>query len=56
MLTFEARIWEKAEHWSFDVKIEAINEDAAWQQVRKDYPHRSYSIRDLREVYSTKEE
>lgn len=54
MKTFEARIWEKAEHWYFDTKIEAADEEAAWVQIKKEYPKRSYNIRELRQVYSPK--
>jgi hypothetical protein len=49
MKTFEVRIWEKAEHWSFDINIEATDEKAALIQLRKDYSPRSYRIQDIRE-------
>jgi hypothetical protein len=54
MATFEARIWEKAEHWYFDVKIDAANETAARVQLLKDYPRRSYVIREVRSVWSAR--
>ncbi len=51
MKTFEARIWEKAEHWYFDTTIEAADEADAWKKLTKDYPKRSYSIRSVRSVH-----
>jgi hypothetical protein len=45
MWNFEARIWEKAEHWTFDVTIQATDEASARLQLKKDYPARSYSIK-----------
>jgi hypothetical protein len=42
--TFEARIWEKAEHWYFYATIEATDETEARKQLAKEYPRRSYSI------------
>ena len=47
-MTFEARIWEKAEHWYFDVVVTATDETAARKQLAKDYPRRDYSIREIR--------
>jgi hypothetical protein len=52
MACFEARIWEKAEHWTFDVSLIAADETAARAQLKRDYPARSYSVRDLRSVWS----
>lgn len=49
-MTFEARIWEKAEHWYFDVVVIAIDETAAREQLLKDYPRRNYSIREVRAI------
>lgn len=48
---FEATIYEKAEHWTFDVTVKAENDADAWKQLAKDYPKRSYSIRDCRQCY-----
>lgn len=47
MWNFEARIWEKAEHWTFDVTIQATDEAAARAQLKKDYPARSFSIKSV---------
>lgn len=52
MRNFEAVIWEKAEHWTFDVTIQAADEQAARAQLKRDYPARSYSIRRLQSVYT----
>lgn len=49
---FEARIWERAEHWYFDVTIAAQNETLAWSMLRKDYPKRDYAIRSVRRICS----
>jgi hypothetical protein len=51
MQNFEARIWEKAEHWTFDVTLEATDEVAARAQLKKDYPARSYSVRSVQSFY-----
>lgn len=48
---FEARIWEKAEHWTFDTTIDAKDEVEARNLLKKDYPAKDYSIRDLRECH-----
>jgi hypothetical protein len=42
--TFEARIWEKAEHWYFYATVEASDESQARKLLAKEYPRRSYSI------------
>ena len=49
-MTFEVRIWGKAEHWYFDTHIEATSEEAAWKQARKEYPKRDYSICEVRQI------
>jgi hypothetical protein len=49
-MKFEVRIWEKAEHWYLDITIEAADENAAYKQLKKDYPPRGYSIRDIRNI------
>lgn len=46
--TFCAVIWEKAEHWTFDISIRAENEKEAIAQLLRDYPRKSYTIRDIR--------
>jgi hypothetical protein len=51
MMNFEARIWEKAEHWYFDITIEAKDEQSARAAMKKDYPARSYSIKSLQSFY-----
>lgn len=48
---FEAVIWEKAEHWTFEHTFRATDEKAARAELLKDYPRRSYSIRSLRSVW-----
>jgi hypothetical protein len=45
--TFEARIWEKAEHWTFDVTIRAGSEKEAREQLLRDFPRRSYTIQSI---------
>jgi len=45
MQKFEVTIWEKAEHWTFDINVEAKNEDDMIKKVVKDYPRKSYTIR-----------
>ena len=42
--TFEARIWEKAEHWYFYAKTEAKDERDAYVQFKKEWPAREYSV------------
>jgi len=49
MKRYDVRIWEKAEHWYFDVTIAAPNLVAARQELMRDYPPRSYTITDIRE-------
>jgi hypothetical protein len=48
MRKFEVTIWEKAEHWTFEVTIEAKDEADARKRAAKEYPPRSYSIRSIR--------
>lgn len=50
--TYEAVIWEKAEHWTFDTTIKASSEQEAWRLLAKDYPKRSYSVRSVHPVWS----
>jgi hypothetical protein len=45
--TFEATIWEKAEHWTFEVTIRAENEKEAMAQLLRDFPRRDYTIRGI---------
>lgn len=52
MHTFEVRVWEKAEHWTFDTQVQALDERAAWAQARKEWPKRDYSIREVRKVWT----
>lgn len=49
---FEATIYEKAEHWVFEVTLKASSDEDAWKQLAKDYPKRSYSIRRVQSVYT----
>jgi hypothetical protein len=46
--TFVACIWEKAEHWTFDISIRAESQKEAIEQLLRDFPRRSYTIRDIR--------
>jgi len=46
--TFEATIWEKAEHWEFYTTIRADTREEAAAQLLRDFPRRSYTIRDIR--------
>lgn len=48
MQRYEARIWEKAEHWYFYVTIEAASVALARTALIKDYPKRSYTIQYIR--------
>lgn len=43
-LTFEARIKEKAENWTFDVKLKADNEVEARMKLAKMFPRKQYFI------------
>ncbi len=52
---FAAVMWEKAEHWEFDLIIKAPTIEAARAQLAKDYPARSYRIKSLRSVYTPTE-
>jgi hypothetical protein len=45
--TFEARIWEKAEHWTFDITIRAEDEKEARTQLLRAFPRRSYTIQSI---------
>ena len=49
--TYEAMIYEKAEHWTFDVTVKAESDADAWKLLAKDYPKRSYAIRDVRQCH-----
>lgn len=49
---FEATIYEKAEHWTFDVRLTAESDADAWKQLALEYPKRSYSIRECRQCHS----
>jgi hypothetical protein len=49
MKTYDVRIWERAEHWHFDITITATDVVAARAALLKDYPKRSYTITDIRE-------
>jgi hypothetical protein len=51
--TFEVRIWDKAERWSFDTTIEAKDEFTAVAKARKEYPNKGflkggYIVQDVR--------
>lgn len=45
---FEARIYEKAEHWNFDTTVEAKDEADARKKLLRDYPRSEYTIQDVR--------
>lgn len=45
---FEARIYEKAEHWNFDTTIDAKDEADARRILNKEYPKSAYTIQDIR--------
>jgi len=38
-------IYEKAEHWSFETRVEAPTAEEAMAQLKKDYPKREYTVR-----------
>lgn len=46
-ITFEARIYEKAEHWEFDTRVDAVSEEEARKILNKDYPKSQYIIRSI---------
>lgn len=48
MKRFTATIWEKAEHWTFETSLSATDEAAARAELRRDYPARAYTIREVR--------
>lgn len=45
--TFEAVIWEKAEHWTFISTVKAIDEADAYKRLAKEFPKRSYTVRSV---------
>jgi hypothetical protein len=45
---FEARIYERAEHWYFYATVEAKDETEARKLFAKDYPRREYNVSDVR--------
>jgi len=49
MKTYDVRVWEKAEHWHFDISVKATDIVAARKALLKDYPKRDYAIIDVRE-------
>jgi hypothetical protein len=48
--TFEAKIWEKAEHWYFEATVVAEDEVLAWRMFLKDYPPRSYTVSRMHQI------
>lgn len=44
MKTYEARIFERAEHWHFDTTVAAESIEAARTKLRKQYPAKEYSV------------
>jgi hypothetical protein len=46
--TYDVRIWEKAEHWHFDITVKATDIVSARNALLKDYPRRDYAITDIR--------
>ncbi len=46
-IKFEARIYEKAEHWSFDTTVDAKSEEEARKILLRDYPKSSYTIQSI---------
>ena len=48
MQKFEARIWEKAEHWYFYATVEAKNEIEARKLLIKDYNRKKYTVIEVR--------
>lgn len=44
LITYEARIWEKKEHWHFDATVEAASEKEAFDLFRKEYPARTHKV------------
>lgn len=47
-IKFEARIYEKAEHWTFDTTVDAKDEADARRLLSKEYPKSEYTIQDIR--------
>ncbi len=47
---FEARVYEKAEHWHFDTTIEAKDETDAYRILKKEYPQKEYTIQSVRAI------
>ena len=45
--TFIAEIWEKAEHWTFETSIRADSREEAFKQLLKDFPRKSYTVRNI---------
>lgn len=45
---FEARVYEKAEHWTFDTTVDAKDEAEARKLLTKDYPKSAYTIQEIR--------
>lgn len=50
LVRFEARIWEKAEHWSFDTTVDAKDEADARKKLLRDYPRSEYTIQEVRKA------
>lgn len=50
MFKFDARIYDRKEHWAFDVVVVADDEKGARQALLEFYPVRDYSIKEVRRV------
>lgn len=44
---YEAVVWDKAEHWTFDVVVFAMNDTEALRKLVYEYPRRGYSVRSI---------
>lgn len=42
--TYDVRLWDKVEHWYFDITVEAVSEQDLIARVYKMYSRKRYSI------------
>jgi len=52
MFTFEATIWEKAEHWTFEITVQAKDETEARKRIKAEYPASKYSVRRIQRIWN----
>lgn len=50
METFEVRLWDREEHWFFDVTVEADDTAGAYRILKRDYPPSRYKVAECRKV------